>query len=132
MQEPSIFTRIISGELPSHKIYEDNKTLAFLDIHAPLPGYTLVVPKVQVANLQDLLDDDYAAVMSTVKKVMKRQAEVFGPTYKICLKLMGFDVAHAHVHVFACKNMAEFRSEPNMSLEPDHAALAQMAKKLAF
>lgn len=132
MQEPSIFTRIIRGELPSHKVYEDDRTLAFLNIHPSRPGHTLVVPKVQVARLHELGDADYVALMQTVKKVASKQAVIFGPDYKICLKVMGFDVPHVHVHVIPCLSAADFAATEDMSSEPDHTALADMAKKLAF
>ncbi len=130
--EPSIFTRIINNEVPSHKVYEDNHTLAFMNILPSVPGHVLVVPKVQVERVQDLDDDLYVALMSTVKKVMKREAEIFGPDYRICLKVMGFDVPHAHIHVLPCKNVDDFQKLEEMNANPDHAALAEMAKKLSF
>ncbi|HVI69688.1 MAG TPA: HIT family protein [Magnetospirillaceae bacterium] len=129
--QPTIFTKIIRGELPAHKVYEDPKTLAFLNIHPSRPGHTLVVPKVQVADLHELADDDYIALMHTVKKVAARQAEVFGADYKICLKVMGFDIPHVHVHVLPCQTPADFAATEDMS-EPDHAALSAMAERLAF
>ena len=131
MSEPSIFTRIIRGEIPSHKVYEDDHTLAFMNIHPSQLGHVLVVPKVQVAYLQDLAEGDYQALMAAVQKVAKRQAEEFGPDYKICLKVMGFDIAHAHVHVVPCKTPADFAATEDMN-EPDHEVLAAMAAKLAF
>ncbi|HEX6416036.1 MAG TPA: HIT domain-containing protein, partial [Candidatus Saccharimonadales bacterium] len=66
MQE-SIFTKIINGDIPSHKVYEDDKTFAFLDIHPISTGHVLVVPKKQVEFLWDLDDEDYQAVMNTSK-----------------------------------------------------------------
>src|SRR5688572_15507369 len=66
--QDSVFTKIIKGEIPSHKIYEDDKTLAFLDIHPQQPGQTVVVPKTQVNFVWDLGEDDYRALMSTVQK----------------------------------------------------------------
>lgn len=131
MQEPTIFTRIIRGELPAHKVYEDDRTLAFMNIHPSQPGHVLVVPKVQVAFLHQLSAEDYEAVMATVKKVMVRQAEVFGAEYKVCLKVMGFDIPHVHVHVLPCRTPLDFAAHEDMG-EPDHAALAAMAQKLAF
>jgi histidine triad (HIT) family protein len=130
--EPSVFTRIIRGELPSHKIYEDDKTIAFLDIHPSVPGYTLVVPKVQVDRLEDLSDDDYAAVMSTVKKVMRRMVDVYGKDYRACLKVWGYEVPHAHIRVIPCHTSDDFLAPQDEDAEPDHAALAAEAKKLAF
>jgi histidine triad (HIT) family protein len=132
MQEPTIFTRIIRGEIPCHKIYEDDKTLAFLDISPAVPGHTLVVPKVEVDKIYDLTDDDYHAVMATVKKVMKRQVEVFGEDYRSCLKVIGFDVPHVHVHVIPCKESDDYSIREGDSAHGDGAALEAIAKKLAF
>ena len=129
--EPTIFTRIIRGEIPSYKVHEDDNTFAFMNIHPSQPGHVLVVPKKQVAYLHELEDQDYASLMATVQKVAKREAEVFGSEYKICLKVMGFDIPHIHVHVLPCKTPADFAATEDMS-EPDHEALAAMAAKLAF
>lgn len=132
MSQPSIFTRIINGEIPAHKVYEDDKTLAFLDIHPAVPGHTLVVPKTQVDRLEDLDDDEYVALMATVRMVMHRVVEVYGSEYRACLKLEGFDVPHAHIHVMPCRNAADFWTKQRMDAEPDHDALAATAKRLAF
>ena len=132
MQEPSIYTRIIRGELPCYKIYEDEKTFAFLDRYPTKSGHTLVVPKKQVDKIYDLSDEDYMAVMATVKKVMRRQVEVYGDGYRSCLKVIGFDVPHVHVQVIPCKtgnDYKEFASDPALGTEE---ALAAVATKLAF
>jgi histidine triad (HIT) family protein len=129
--EESIFTKIIRGEIPSHKIYEDEKTYAFLDIHPVQPGHALVVPKKQVEFIWDLDDEDYQAVMQTVQKVGNRVREVVGKPY-VGLQVMGTDVPHAHVHVIPFAISSEFRHVPDGQAEPDHAALEQMAKRLAF
>lgn len=129
--EPTVFTRIIRGEIPSHKVYEDDNTLAFLNIHPSQPGHVLVVPKAQVPYLHQLEAEDYQNLMVSVQKVAKRLAEVFGEEYKICLKVMGFDVPHVHVHLLPCKTPADFAATENMD-EPDHEAFAAMAAKLAF
>lgn len=131
MTEPTIFTRIIRGEVPSHKVYEDDHALAFMNIHPSQPGHVLVVPKKQVAYLHELEAEDYQNLMAAVHKVAKRQAQVFGTDYKICLKVQGFDVPHVHVHVLPCKTPADFAAHEDMG-EPDHEALAAMAAKLAF
>ena len=68
----SIFSKIIAGEIPCYKIYEDEKTLAFLDIHPETPGHTLVVPKVEVDKLYELQMEDYLEVMKTVKMLASR------------------------------------------------------------
>lgn len=129
--QDSIFTRIIKGDVPCHKVYEDDKTFAFLDIYPKQPGHTLVIPKKQVEFLWDLEVEDYMAVMATCKKVAQRLREVMGRPY-VGEQVMGIDVPHAHVHLFPFGSAAEFKAQPDMRAEPDHEALAEMAKKLYF
>jgi histidine triad (HIT) family protein len=126
----SVFTKIIKGEIPCHKVYEDDKTLAFLTINPNHPGHTLVIPKKQVDHLWDLEDDDYQAVMATVKKVGQRIREVLRPN-RVGVHVAGTEVPHAHVHLFPFQSETDFWDKPS-NTEPDHAALAEMAKKLAF
>lgn len=127
----SIFTKIIRGEIPSHKVYEDDQALAFLDIHPIQPGHTLVVSKQQVQFLWELDDATYQAVMATVRKVARRCQEVLGVPY-VGVQVIGVDVPHAHVHVVPFSTVEGFRNHADMSSEPDHTALAAMAEKLAF
>jgi len=129
--QDSIFTKIIKGEIPCHKVYEDEHTFAFLDIHPVQPGHTLVIPKKQVEFVWDLDDVTYQAVMATARKVARRLREVLDKPY-IGEQVMGVDVPHAHVHLIPFSTGAEFRNVPDMSAEPDHAQLAQIAQKLAF
>ncbi|MBR3263699.1 HIT domain-containing protein [Candidatus Saccharibacteria bacterium] len=93
----SVFTKIINGEIPCYKIYEDDKTLAFLDIHPETKGHTLVVPKKEVDKIYDLEDEDYKALMDTVKKLSKHMEQVLG--VRTLWKVVGTDVPHAHVHL---------------------------------
>ena len=93
----SIFTKIINGEIPSYKIYEDDKTYAFLDIHPETKGHTLVVPKKEVDKIYDLEDEDFKALMNTVKKLSKHMEKILGT--RIIWKVVGTDVPHAHVHL---------------------------------
>lgn len=130
--QDSIFTKIIKGEIPCHKIYEDDKTFAFLDIHPVQPGHVLVIPKSQVEFVWDLTDEDYQAVMATAKKVAHRLRGVFPDKQRIALHIEGLDVAHAHLKVFPFDTDEQFRSKPDMGAEPDHPALAALAKKLMF
>ncbi len=129
--EDSIFTKIIKGEIPCHKVYEDDKTLAFLDIHPVQPGHVLVIPKKQVEFVWDVEDADYSALMSTVRKIAKHMRTVLGATY-IGEQVIGVDVPHAHVHLIPFRTVEQFRRVPDMSAEPDHAALAAMAAKLVL
>lgn len=132
MNEPSIFTKIINGEIPCHKVYEDDKTLAFLDIHPVQPGQVLVVPKQQIPFVWDLDDETYLALMSTVKKVGTKLREVFPEKDRVGVMIEGLDVAdHVHVKVFPFSK-GEYRDLPDMDAEPDHEALAAIAEKLRF
>lgn len=129
MQE-SIFTKIIKGEIPCHKVYEDADTFAFLDIHPIQPGHVLVVPKKQVGFIWDLEAADYQALMAAVQKVGRRLRDVLD-RQRVGVMIEGLDVAdHAHVKVFPFDTEREFRASPDMEAEPDHPALAEMAARL--
>lgn len=129
--QDSIFTKIIKGEIPSHKIYEDDSTLAFLDIHPVSPGHTLIVPKKQVEFVWDLPDEDYQAVMAIAKKLARHLREVMGTSY-VGERIEGVDVPHAHVHLIPFNTVAEFTASRDMKSEPDHDALSKMAERLAL
>lgn len=130
MQE-SIFTKIINGEIPCHKVYEDEYTLAFLDIHPVQPGHTLVIPKTQVEFVWDLDDDTYQKLMASVKKVARHLRETLGVPY-VGVQVMGTDVPHVHIHLIPFSTGDEFRHRPDMQAEPDHEVLAKIAQKVAF
>ena len=93
----SVFTKIIQGEIPSYKLYEDEKTYAFLDLDQRSRGHALVVPKLEVDKLYDLPNADFQAVMATAKKLSQHFEQVLGR--RIFWKVIGTDVPHAHVHL---------------------------------
>ena len=93
----SIFTKIINNEIPCYKIYEDKKTLAFLDINPETKGHTLVIPKKEVDKIYDLPDEDYEALMKSVKKLSTHMEKTLGA--RTLWKVIGTDVPHAHVHL---------------------------------
>lgn len=128
MQE-SIFTKIVKGEIPSHKIYEDDKTFVFLDIYPVTPGHAMVIPKKQVEFLWDLDDETYQAVMATAKKAALHLRATLQVPY-VGEKVVGTDVPHANVHLIPFYKASELLREPDMSASPDHTALAAMAEKL--
>lgn len=129
--QDSIFTKIINGEIPSHKIYEDDDVFAFLDIRPIMPGHTLVVPKKQVEFVWDLDDETYANLTSVVKKIALHLREKLEIEY-VGSQIIGVDVPHAHIQLIPFTNAVDFHQEADQSLEPDHAALAKMAKSLSF
>jgi histidine triad (HIT) family protein len=127
--ETTLFTKIIRGEIPCHKIYEDDKTFAFLDIHPIQPGHALVIPKVEVEFVWDLADEDYLALTDTVKKVALRLRQVLEVPY-IGEKILGTDVPHAHVHLIPFRDGRDFHGLPDTN--PDDTTLAEIASRLAF
>ena len=121
--EDSVFTKIIKGELPCHKIYEDDKTIAFLTIQPFIDGHTLVVPKLQVDDFDQLPEEDYQALFGTVKKVSGRIKEVF-EVKKAIVNILGFEVPHAHVHILPANSEGEFfksiENRDKIPKDPDH------------
>jgi histidine triad (HIT) family protein len=128
--QDSIFTKIIKGELPSHKIYEDDHTLAFLSIYPSVTGHTLVIPKKQVEALWDLNPVTYAAVMETTRKVAVRLRDVLN-VERVGEKVIGLDVPHAHVHLIPFNTSEEYYAKESDD-EPNHEVLAALATKLRF
>ncbi|HSX47747.1 MAG TPA: HIT family protein [Patescibacteria group bacterium] len=127
----SLFTKIIKGEIPSFKVYEDENTFVFLDIYPIQPGHTLVVPKIQTDYLWNMDDQDYINLMKTVKKIANRLKNVSTKPY-VGLKVIGIDIEHAHVHLIPFSNMDEYNNIPDRSLPPDNKKLKEMADKLKF
>jgi len=132
IMEDSIFTKIIKKEIPCHLIFEDDKTIAFMDIHPVTDGHVLVVSKTQVEYVWDLDDEDYMALMRTVKRVALRLREVMKKPY-VGESIVGTDVPHAHIHVIPFNETLEMkRTLENATLPTDHDKLAELAEKLKF
>lgn len=129
--QDSIFTKIIRGEIPSHKLYEDEHTYVFLDINPITPGHTLVIPRRQVEFVWDLDDETYTALQRTVKKIALHLRERLGVPY-VGEQIVGVDVPHAHIHLLPFTAVDEFRRTPDPATQADHVTLAQMAEKLAL
>ena len=122
----SIFSKIIAGEIPSYKIYEDEKTFAFLDINPESKGHALVVPKVEVDKIYELSDEDYHALWAAVKKVAAHMEEVSGR--RTLMKVIGTDVPHAHVHLMPMDETWEY----GRTLQLTEDEYKEIQAKLAF
>lgn len=122
----SVFTKIVKGEIPCYKIYEDERTMAFLDIEPEALGHALVIPKVEVDRLYDLEDKDYAAVMATVKKLARHMEDVLGK--RTLIKVIGVDVPHAHVHLVPYDETWEAGRHLEVSAEE----MEEMRRKLEY
>ena len=99
----NIFAKILRGELPAYKVYEDDKALAFLDIMPRCPGHTLVIPKAAARNIFDIAPEDFAAVARTTRKVaiaVKKAFAADGVTLQQANERAGGQVVfHLHMHV---------------------------------
>lgn len=126
--QPSIFTRIINGELPSYKIYEDDLTFAFLNINPIQPGHILVVPKNQIDHFEDMEDEDYEAVMYVTRLLMKHIRDEL-QVERVGLKVEGFEVPHAHIHLIPCNTEEDMKQHPYEASEEE---LQDMMERLAY
>jgi len=95
---PSIFTRIIQGEIPCHKLAEDDRYIAFLDVSPVHEGHALVIPKKEVDHLFDLEGDELGGIMIFAKEVARRIKAVV-PCTRIGISVIGLEVPHAHIHL---------------------------------
>jgi histidine triad (HIT) family protein len=129
----NIFAKILRGELPSYKVYEDDKAIAFLDIMPRSPGHTLVLPKAPARNILDIGADDLAHVMMTAQKIAKAAMKAFsadGITIQQFNEGAGGQVVfHLHVHVIPRK--AGVVMKPPASTKEKPEVLAEHAKILA-
>lgn len=129
----NIFAKILRGELPCHKVYEDEKTFAFLDIMPRAPGHTLILPKAPARNLLDVKPDDLAAVHVTAQKIAKAAMPVFeadGITVQQFNESAGGQVVfHLHVHVIPRKTGVAMKPPASEKEKPD--VLVAQAAKLA-
>lgn len=94
----TIFSRIVAGEIPCHKIAEDNEFFAFLDINPVATGHTLVIPKEEVDYLFALDDAKLGRMMAFAKRIARAQEQAI-PCKRIGLTVIGLEVPHAHIHL---------------------------------
>ncbi|HQV39612.1 MAG: HIT family protein [Flavobacteriales bacterium] len=122
----SIFTRIIQGEIPCHKVGEDDRYLAFLDINPLREGHSLVIPKLEVDKFFDLPQDVLAGIMPFAQGVAKRIAAVV-PCDRIGVSVVGLEVPHAHVHLIPIDSIYDMDfSKPKVKMtNEEFAALAE-------
>ena len=130
MNEPSIFTRIINGEIPCHKIYEDDSVLAFLEVHPINPGHTLVVPKKQIDHIWDLDDEDYQYLWKISKKIALHIKNTL-KCPRVGVVVEGFGVPHCHIHLIPIYQGNDLKKpQEDKDTLIDHAALAEVADRL--
>lgn len=121
----SIFSRIVRGEIPCHKIAEDDRFLAFLDIHPLAPGHTLVIPKKETDYLFDLEDKDLGAMVIFSKKIAKALRAAV-PCLRIGVCVIGLEVPHAHIHLIPLNHVGDINFE-RPKLNPSEEELLVIA-----
>ncbi|MDC1142269.1 HIT family protein [Planctomycetota bacterium] len=113
----SIFTKIVNGEIPSYKVWEDERHYAFLDINPWVVGHTLVVPKKEVDYLFAMPDDDFMALQLASKTVANLLQERLNCT-RVCVNVMGYEVPHVHIHLLPTNTIQEFANPSDWQLTP--------------
>jgi histidine triad (HIT) family protein len=129
--QDSIFTKIIKGDIPCHKVYEDDRVMAFLDIHPINQGHTLLVPKQQIDHLWDIPNELYHHLWDVAKLLQARIKDV-SKAPRVGVVVEGFGVPHAHIHLIPLLHPEDIKKHQDLNAEPDHGALADMATKLAI
>ena len=123
----SIFSRIVSGEIPSHKIAENEEFLAFLDAFPIAKGHTLVIPKKEVDYIFDLEDDLYSRLFLFAKSIVPALEKTV-PCVRIGVSVIGLEVPHVHIHLLPLNSMkdADFSKKIKITQEE----LAELARQI--
>tara|TARA_R110002124_G_scaffold120895_6_gene279054 strand:- start:111376 stop:111768 length:393 start_codon:yes stop_codon:yes gene_type:complete len=125
----SIFTKIITGELPSYKVAEDDNFIAFLDINPNAKGHTLCVPKKEVDKIFDLDEDTYLELLQFSRRVAKALKRTIS-CKRIGMSVIGLEVPHVHVHLIPLNEMKEMTFNHKISMNSEEfIALAEEIQK---
>ncbi len=126
---PTIFSKIVDGEIPAHKVAESNDYLAFLDINPLAEGHVLVIPKRETDYLFDMADDDYIGLWVFARIVAQGIKQVY-PCEKIGVAVVGLEVAHAHIHLVPINAVGDIDfSRPKLTLSQEALSASAEAIK---
>lgn len=123
----TLFSKIIAGEIPSYKIYEDEQTFAFLTIKPQAKGHALVVPKVEVDHWDDVPEDYFNHMWRASQFVAKMMKEKLH-CERVGIMVAGFEVPHAHIHLIPSDSIADL--EPHKAYDASAEELKEMHAKL--
>lgn len=129
---PSIFTKIVNGEIPCFKIAETEDYLAFLDVRPQVKGHTLVIPKMEVDYIFDVDDELLAGMLPFAKRVAHAIKEVV-PCKRIGVAVVGIEVPHAHIHLIPVNRVSDLRFDnenPNLSIEEMESLAAEIRSRV--
>jgi histidine triad (HIT) family protein len=124
----TIFSRIINGEIPCHKIAETEDFIAFLDVRPMAVGHTLCVPKKEIDYIFDVPDTDLAGLILFSKRVAKALEKAV-PCKRIGVTVIGLEVPHAHIHLIPLNTMADI-SFGKTPLDVPTELMAEIAKRV--
>ncbi|GLP79350.1 HIT family protein [Mycobacterium antarcticum] len=124
----SVFTKIINREIPGRFVYEDDDVVAFLTIEPMTPGHTLVVPRAEIDNWQDVEPAAFARVMEVSQRIGRAVSKAFG-VERTGLIIAGLEVPHLHVHVFPARDLSDF-GFANVDRNPSPESLDEAQTKI--
>lgn len=124
---PTLFSKIIAGEIPSYKIYEDAYVYAFLDIFPHTLGHTLIVPKIEIDHFSEVPEPYYSAIFLAAKKLAPVIQTATGCT-RICSMFVGYEIPHCHYHLIPTESTEDL--SPGKSHSAEKADLEAMQKKI--
>jgi histidine triad (HIT) family protein len=125
---PSVFTMIINGDLPGRIVYSDDEVVAFLTIEPMTPGHTLVVPRAEVDNWQDVEPALFHTVMDVAQRIGRAVCSAFDAD-RAGMIIAGLEVPHLHVHVFPARNLSDF-GFAHVERNPSPESLDEAQKKI--
>lgn len=124
----SIFSKIVAGDIPCHKVAENDRFLAFLDIMPLKKGHVLVIPKNETDYIFDVEDEELAEMMVFAKSVAVKIRNVV-PCNRVGVAVIGLEVPHAHIHLIPINTMDDMNfANPKLDLTQDE--LADLSEKL--
>lgn len=124
---PSIFTKIINGEIPCHKIAETEDFFAFLDVFPCAPGHTLVVPKKEIDYLFDMSDELYLGLMAFAKSIEPAIKKAV-PCKRVGVAVIGLEVPHAHIHLIPMNSLSDMNFNSKIKISKEE--LGEIAERI--
>jgi histidine triad (HIT) family protein len=124
---PSLFTRIIDGELPGHFVWKDTRAVAFMTIQPVQPGHLLVVPRAEVDHWDDLPEETTSHLMQVSQRIAKALKDAF-PCQRVGMMIAGFEVPHVHLHVLPVVDISDISFAKARGAAPE--ALAANASRI--
>lgn len=126
---PSIFSKIVAGDIPSYKVAEDERFFAFLDINPLAEGHTLVIPKRETDYIFDIESEEYIALFAFARKIALAIREAI-PCKRVGMAVLGMEVPHAHIHLVPLQSERDldFRKD---KLKPEHDRMVDIANAIS-